>query len=306
MSWDALFHGLSFVGVLLYPSFYLVWKNTTLVDHEVHPGLLFALALPLSVTYHGIGSCFRSIMYKPLLRLRSPVPSGEGSESGVAVEQRFLARTWKMVELALLSLLGWYLIFGEQYFPRSLGGVGESCSMFDIGRRFVPLRLAAYHAVRLAYVVEWWVFEDGLERPALTMHHLATVALIVLAVVAGHSKFGSVIICIHDSANVPTQILVWLQQVSFPSILTVITYVVSVYTWCHLMLFTFTVEVLVPSVIERHRGTLEWKVAWFMFGLLLLHHVWVIVRLLEYLPRFLKSPSAGLAEAQRSQREKSD
>ena len=61
------------------------------------------------------------------------------------------------------------------------------------------------------------------------------------------------------------------------------------------MLFTFTVEVLVPSVIERHRETLGME-----------SRVWVIVSAPQYLSRFLKSPSAGLAEAQRSQREKSD
>lgn len=166
------------------------------------------------------------------------------------------------------------------------------------GRRFVPWHLAAYHAVRFAYLLEWWVFEDGMAIPYLTMHHIATSILVCCAVFAGLSHFGSIIIFLHDAPNVPLQILVWLQQVKVPAIVLIVTYLFNLYMWAHFTLYSFPFEVVLPTITWDNAASLEWNIYWCMFGLLLVHHVYSYVRLLAYVPRFLKSPSGAVAEAQ--------
>lgn len=299
---DWLFRALSWLSLLAYPAaMYCTWTNT-LVDHEMSPLLTFAPSLPVAMVLYGTGTVFRRIVGGPLLLLRREQTAQNGHTSEAthqmkAIQHRFLARAWKIVEVFLLSVLGWTVVSGERFFPASLFGQGDSASMFDSGRRFVPWHLAAYHAVRFAYLLEWWIFEDGLDRPYLTMHHIATSILLCCAVLAGHAKIGSLIIFLHDVPNVPLQILVWMQQLRVPSFAVIAAYVASLCAWGHFTLYSFPVEVCWPSFTKAHRETFEWKIYWTMFGLLIVHHVYAFVRLLAYIPRFIKSPNSAVADA---------
>jgi hypothetical protein len=303
---QGLFLVLSWVALLAYPAaVYTTWRNT-LVDHEMSPAATFGPSVPLAVALAGAGAVFKRVAAGPVLRWQKPAKVAVDRETAKANSERMLSRTWKMVELALLSLVGWYVVRDAPYFPASLGGPGDGASMFTTGRRFVPWRLAAYHAIRFAYLLEWWIFEDGLARPYLTMHHIATSILICCAVFAGLSQFGSIIIFLHDASNVPLQLLVWLQQVRVPSIAIISAWLGNIYLWVHLMLYSFPVEVLVPSFVKEHQDLLEFKIYWAMFLLLMLHHAYVLFRLLSYVPRFLKSPTGAVADAQQAAATKAD
>merc|ERR1712113_1264879 len=175
----------------------------------------------------------------------------------------------------------------------SLGGTGDVGSLLPVGRRHVPWSLAAYHMVRFAYLLEWWIFEDGLQRPSLTMHHIATSILLSCAVLLGWTNFGSVIIFIHDVWNIPIQIVVWIQQVKCSTIWTIIAYMLSLYSTLHLCFYCFVREIIWPSITAEHAEATEWWVYWSMFGLLLVHHSHALWRLLLYIPRFVKSPTAA-------------
>jgi len=140
------------------------------------------------------------------------------------------------------------------------------------------------------------VFEDGFQRPSLTMHHIATSILLCCAVLLGLTQFGSVIVLIHDIWNLPLQVLVWIQEVDCPSAAVIGTYVATLYVTFH-FLYCFVAELIRPSLSADHARTTEWKVIWAMFGLLLLHHTHAAWRLLLYIPRFVASPSACVASA---------
>ena len=189
-----------------------------------------------------------------------------------------------MVELFWLSFIGWSIVGSQPYCPQSLGGLGDMQMMFPAGRRSVPWDLAAFHAVRFSYLLEWWIFEDGFERPYLTMHHVATSALLLLAVFVGEARIGSLIIFLHDIPNLPLQLLLWLQGVRVPTAVLATVYLANLYTWAHCALYSFPVEVAAASVTRSHSETLEWKVTWCMFAVLLVHHAYAYFRLLSYVP----------------------
>mmetsp|Transcript_2536 Transcript_2536/g.3510 ORF Transcript_2536/g.3510 Transcript_2536/m.3510 type:complete len:199 (+) Transcript_2536:223-819(+) len=198
-----------------------------------------------------------------------------------------------MAELLFLSILGWMSVGAEPYFPRSLGGTGDMMKMFSSGQRFVPGHLAVYHAVRFSYLLEWWIFEDGLQRPYLTMHHIATSVLLTCAVFAGQSQIGSIIIFLHDVPNLPLQLVVWMQGIRTPIAALVLVYLLNLYVWAHFTLYSFPMEIIWASLSREHAQSLEWKIYWCMFALLLVHHVYAYVRLLVYIPKVLCSPQRG-------------
>ncbi|CAK0801442.1 unnamed protein product, partial [Prorocentrum cordatum] len=180
--------------------------------------------------------------------------SAEAKAADLANERRYLARAWKMVELALLSALGLCVLGTEPFFPASLGGQGDVAALLPAGRRRVPWALAAYHAARFAYLLEWWVFEDdGLQRPYLTMHHIATSIVLCCAVFAGWTQFGGVIILLHDASGVPIQLLVWMQQVHVPALALIAVYFVNLSRGY--MLYVFPFEVIMPSLTSQNAET---------------------------------------------------
>mmetsp|Transcript_79985 Transcript_79985/g.208595 ORF Transcript_79985/g.208595 Transcript_79985/m.208595 type:complete len:313 (+) Transcript_79985:68-1006(+) len=299
---DALFQALSLLALPAYPlAVYATWSHP-LVDHEVPPLRALAPALPEALAMYGAGLLFRRAAGPALLRLRKR-PSGladsaEAKAADLANERRYLARAWKMVELALLSALGLCVLGTEPFFPASLGGQGDVAALLPAGRRRVPWALAAYHAARFAYLLEWWVFEDGLQRPYLTMHHIATSIVLCCAVFAGWTQFGGVIILLHDASGVPIQLLVWMQQVHVPALALIAVYFVNLYVWARYMLYVFPFEVIMPSLTSQNAESMEWRIYWSMFVLLLVHHVYTYLRLLAYVPKFLKSPAGAVAAAQ--------
>jgi len=288
---DKSFRWLCWAALPAYPAaVYCAW-GCTLVDHEVPPLQLFACTPVFALGLHGSGFLFCGNLGPTLLSWRRQ--AGDPADA-----QRYLARAWKIVEVVCLSMLGWLVLRKEPFFPASLGGAGDSEAMFPSGRRFVSASLAMYHAVRFAYLLEWWVFQDGLQRPSLTMHHIATSVLLCCAVLLGWTKIGSIVVFIHDVWNVPLQILLLIQQVKCSSAWTIVAYVVSLYTSFHLLFYCFGAEVIYASFSRSRAATAEWKVYWVMFALLLIHHVHAVWRLLLYIPRFLKSPGGALARAQ--------
>merc|ERR1712139_386562 len=124
-------------------------------------------------------------------------------------------------------------------------------SMFPSERRFVSQSLAVYMMVRFAYLLEWWIFQDGLERPYVTMHHVATSILLCCAVFAGWTQIGSIIAFLHDLANVPLQVLVWTNQMRVPTAVMIVAYLSAVFLWVYLLLYSFFVEVVLASVTEE-------------------------------------------------------
>eukprot|EP00931_Biecheleriopsis_adriatica_P065542 TRINITY_DN40051_c0_g1_i1.p1 TRINITY_DN40051_c0_g1~~TRINITY_DN40051_c0_g1_i1.p1 ORF type:complete len:304 (+),score=41.87 TRINITY_DN40051_c0_g1_i1:54-965(+) len=288
---DKLFHWLCWVTLPTYPiAVYAAWGCTE-VDHEEPPLWIFAPVPGVCLALHFCSRLFRWCFGGALMSWRRQAGGGQ------ADIDRFLARSWKIVEVSCLSLLGWSIVSKQPFFPASLGGEGKSATMFPAGRRFVPMSLAAYLALRFAYLLEWWVFEDGLQRPSLTMHHIATSILLCCAVLLGWVKFGSMIVFIHDVWNVPLQILVWIQQVRCSSAFTIVAYLVSLYATFHLCFYCFVVEVIWPSISKEHAETTEWKVYWAMFAVLLVHHAHAAWRLLLYIPRFIKSPAGAISSA---------
>lgn len=306
-SGDQLFQALSALALPLYPAaVYCCW-NHPLVDHEISPLVTFVPSVPLAIGLFGAGKVFIFAVKGPVLRLRKAIPRVDATAAEKAADQanekRFLARTWKMLELALLSLFGWYVVRGEPYLPQSIGGPGMMDEMLPAvgARRHVPWLHAAYHAGRFAYLLEWWIFEDGLSRPYLTMHHIATSITVCCAVFAGWTRIGVITMFLHDAPNGPLQLLVWMQQVRVPAIAIILAFLFNLYLWAHFMLYCFPVEVLLPTVSEERIATLEWKIYWAMFALLLVHHVYAYFRLLAYIPRFLKSPTGAVAAAQQAE-----
>lgn len=292
-----VFQGLSLLALLAYPAaVYVIWENV-LVDHELSPFVAFLPAVPMAVVFHAVGSVFRKVISGPVLRAHKP-----NADGNLATQQnKVLVLAWKVVEVCILSLVGWSVVRNEAYFPASLGGQGNAAIMFPNGRRFVPQHEALYCATRVAYLFEWWFFHDGLKQafftnPLVSMHHVATSVLLCCAVFSGMSQFGSIIIFVHDAANCPVQILLWLQKVHCPSALIIATYLFSLYMWAHFLLYAFPVEVLLPSLTEEHAQRPEWIVWWCMFFVLMVHHVYVYVKLLAYIPA-LASPSAAVESA---------
>jgi hypothetical protein len=288
------FRLLCWIALPAYPiAIYFAFRCTK-VAHEVSPILVFLPAPLLAVLLHMFGMGFQALFRSTILGMRREAGKQEDLE-------RHLARSWKILEIICLSCLGWWVVHSEPFFPASLGGAGQSSEMFPSGRRFVPRTLAAYHSVRLAYLLEWWIFQDGLQRPSLTMHHIATSILLCCAVLLGWVKFGSIIVFLHDVWNIPLQLLVWIQQVRCSSLYTICLYLASLYFSFHLLFYSFVAEVILPSYSKERAEQGEWQVYWSMFALLLVHHAHAVWRLLLYIPRFIKSPNGAVARARETE-----
>ena len=62
----------------------------------------------------------------------------------------------------------------------------------------------------------------------------------------------------------------------------VIVYLVALITWAYTMLYVF-IEIILASFTDLHKGMPQWICAWLCFFLLVLHHVYVLIRLIAWL-----------------------
>jgi len=162
--------------------------------------------------------------------------------------------------------------------------------------------LAVYHIIRFAYLMEGWIFMDKFDYPYLTMHHTATFWLILFSH-TDHIGYGSLFIFVHDIPNIFTQGLVLLTALRLGrfGILPLVTcYAASLLTWTYFMLYVFPYELLLLP-LTPHPGHFEmpgwkWPALFSLGSVLILHHLYVMAKLLAWVPRFVADPR-GSAEA---------
>ena len=59
----------------------------------------------------------------------------------------------------------------------------------------------------MGYLMEGWIFMDRFDYHYLTMHHVATAALLLMSHYVNTLEYGSLIILVHDAPNIATQLL---------------------------------------------------------------------------------------------------
>merc|ERR1712060_523728 len=93
------FRRLCWVALPAYPiAFCATWSRTS-VDHEVEPLWLCVIALLLAMVTHACGVVLRRCMAGILLNWRRKPPEKKDDT------QRYLARSWKIVEVVCLTLI---------------------------------------------------------------------------------------------------------------------------------------------------------------------------------------------------------
>ena len=219
----------------------------------------------------------------------------------------FVSMTDLLIQVCLLVIVGVLALRNEPFTPAALGGSGSVERLFEYEKadhRQASASLAAYHILRFGYLMEGWIFMDGFQYPYLTMHHIATAFLIVMSLHLGTLEYGSVIILCHDLPNIFTQSLVLLTAVRegpMGLLPLVLAYLSSLFAWSYYMLWFFPYNVLYAAhstAEEHHSGEycIWWQWHWVFGFLLLLHHVYVFIKLLAWVPSFVSDPK-GSAEA---------
>merc|ERR1711871_405455 len=222
----------------------------------------------ITVTLNGFSEIVRGIV-EP--RLDKIVKRDQTSQQ----RARFTYRCWKLLEVVLLTLLGFCVLRDEPPTPPSLGGRGNLERLFDYESPTshpVSPTLAAYHLVRMGYLMEGWIFMDRFDYHYLTMHHVATAALLLMSHYVNTLEYGSLIILVHDAPNIATQLLVLLtalQEGPLGVLPLVVAYISSIVFWTYFMLWVFPYQILyLPHRTTRHYDLPVWQWHWF-FGALL-------------------------------------
>ena len=148
--------------------------------------------------------------------------------------------------------------------------------------------------------MEGWIFMDRFDYHYLTMHHVATAALLLMSHYVNTLEYGSLIILVHDAPNIATQLLVLLtalQEGPLGVLPLVVAYISSIVFWIYFMLWVFPYQILyLPHRTTRHYDLPVWQWHWFFGALLILHHLYVLAKLLAWIPTFLADPK-GAASA---------
>jgi len=114
-------------------------------------------------------------------------------------------------------------------------------------------------------------------------------------------EYGSVIILVHDLPNIPTQLLVLLTAVREGPLgiaPLIVTYVTTLVVWSYYMLWVFPYEIgylCHTAAPNDHFGNRAWWIVWMFGSLLVIHHIYVLWKLVLWIPRFVNDPK-GVSE----------
>ena len=161
---------------------------------------------------------------------------------------------YKFFFFVLIVSFGFCVLKDQDYFPASLLGKGDARNTFKLFPfiknlewiKYYYLTSAAYHLDSFIILLTQRPRNDFGE---MFLHHFVTVALIFCSYITNFLPIGSLIIFIHDQADLPISFIRCIVDLKGFLILKIIAYICIMVTWIYTRLIIFPKDAIYNGLI---------------------------------------------------------
>lgn len=240
---DAILTGIYFFEILatLY-----IFYTTFPENHDVALFLLFCFLVYVAIKLTTVFSetVCRGFLSKYIL---NSGPNSDPLSSSITFH-KFTGCLWQLVIHASMTILEIYVLFDTCYFSH----VWSTFTPLD----YVPeLRLRYLYLIQTAiWVSTCWSHRFNSDAHAhkdyipMYVHHLATIALVILSYWYNQTRIGAVVLFIHDASDIGIDFLkicnyLYLEDI-YSCFVIYLAYVANIFMWCYFRLWYLPVYIL--------------------------------------------------------------
>ncbi|ORX75762.1 LAG1-domain-containing protein [Anaeromyces robustus] len=203
--------------------------------------------------------------------------------------EKCATQIYKTLNYIALSVIGYYLLKDESYFPKSLGGHGDVEEMWkDLPYQNQTKNIYYYYVIALSYhlhsLIDQFKYYGKPSFGDMMLHHIITIGLILFSFFNNYPRIGTLVLFIHDISDICGS----LSKITINSkynFITVISYTGLLSSWIYFRLYVYPFQVIYSAIKQipvPHHEKNKFLIL-LMASLVVLHIYWFITFLLIFI-----------------------
>jgi len=208
--------------------------------------------------------------------------------------EKCATQIYKTLNYITLSLVGYYLLKNESYFPKSLGGHGDVEEMWkSLPYQDQTKNIYYYYVIALSYHLHSFIDQfKYYGKPSfgdMMLHHIITIGLILFSFFNNYARIGTLVLLTHDVSDIFGALTKLTLHTKY-SKLTLFNYFGILSTWIYFRLYVYPFKVInsaLKQVPYPHHEKNKFLIL-LMASLVVLHIYWFITFIMIFV-NYLKT-----------------